>query len=560
MIEKKLNQTKDNLEKENHKLSAKYNSLKIKFDKVQDDFKKFKKVFELSPNGIIVFDCKFKIVAINNRIKEWTGFSSDFIINKTLTQTGIFSEKSKLILVEQFDKLLHNLKISPIEIEIIRNNGYLIFGITKPGLINGLSKESYFVLNIINISEMKLAKEALIESEEKFKMVTDNSGDIIYRLRYKDMQYDFLNPAFQKITGYSLSEINKIGIKSIIKKIESIDQFDIKTIENERKAGTLFEYNADYLIEDKNGSFKWLRDHSNPWYDKNGDIIGSIGILIDISVRKRLEEEHKKYLEEISLSRDMMEQKAYEMVELNIKLQENEQKLNELNLSKDKFFSIIAHDLRSPFTTLMGFSEVLVEDFDSYSKEELKESINMIHDTSKKIFNLLENLLSWSRIQTGRMPFNPTEFDISELCDNTVNLFQENALSKSISLVSVVKPYTFVFADKQMIDAVIRNLVANALKFTPEDKYIKISALDKDEFIEISVTDKGIGIKETVFAKLFKIDEHVTSLGTNSEKGSGLGLILCKELVEKNGGKIAVESTFGKGSRFYFTLPKKIIE
>lgn len=557
MIEKKPDIIKNNLEKENHKLSIKYNSLKKKFDKVQDDFKKFKKVFELSPNGIIVFDNNSNIVAINNRIKEWTGFSSETIIKQNITKTCIFSEKSRQLIIEQLDKVLFNNKITPFEIEIISNKNEIIFGITKPGLITGLAKDFYFVLNIINISEMKLAKQALIESEEKFKMVSENSGDIIYRLRYNDMKYDFLNPAFQKITGYSLEEINKIGLKTIIKRIESIDEYDIETIQNERKAGTLYEYNADYLIEDKNGTQKWLRDHSNPWYDKDGNIIGSVGILTDISVRKRLEEQHKKYLSEISLSRDMMEQKANELVALNIKLEENEQKLKELNSSKDKFFSIIAHDLRSPFTTLMGYSEVLVEDFETYTKEELKESLGMIHDTSTKIFNLLENLLSWSRIQTGRMPFNPLKFDVSELCDDTVNLFQENALAKSISLVSVVNPNTFVFADKQMVDAVIRNLVANALKFTPENKYIKISALDKDGYIEISVCDKGVGIKESVLSKLFKIDEQITTPGTNDEKGSGLGLILCKELVEKNGGKIAVESTFGEGSRFYFTLPKQ---
>jgi len=436
----------------------------------------------------------------------------------------------------------------------------LVSGIQYPALITITpfvknDKLLFYIITLTDLSEIKAAQQAYLESEEKFRIVSESSGDIIYRLRYDTMQYDYLNAAFERITGYTIDEINRIGFKSIIRQIESYSDTTVEELVKQRENRQVGDFSADYLIEDKFGNLKWLRDHSNPWYNSEGVIIGSIGILSDITARKKLEEDHKRVIEEIALSRDMLEQHAYEMVELNLKLEESEEKLKELNANKDRFFSIIAHDLRSPFTTLIGYTELLHEDFESTSREELKESIEILHTTSKRIYNLLENLLSWARIQTGRMPYQPLKLDISIICKDIVNLFEENAKIKNIDLSYDMEKDLYVYADKNMIDTVIRNLVSNALKFTPSGKTIVLSAERLDNFIEVSVTDTGLGMSQDVLSKLFKIDQHVTTLGTTGEKGTGLGLILCKELVEKNGGKIGVESTLNIGSRFYFTLP-----
>lgn len=517
--------------------------------------KNYKKLFEILPEAIILLDDTKKIIDLNKKVSKWLSIKKKEVKGKSLSEITFLENDTIKLLSEKLDDI--STKTKNLHFEAILK---LVSGIQYPSLITITpfvknDKLLFYIITLTDLSEIKAAQQAYLESEEKFRIVSESSGDIIYRLRYDTMQYDYLNAAFERITGYTIDEINRIGFKSIVRQIESYSDTTVEELVKQRENRQVGDYSADYLIEDKFGNLKWLRDHSNPWYNSDGVIIGSIGILSDITARKKLEEDHKRYIEEIALSRDMLEQHAYEMVELNLKLEESEEKLKELNANKDRFFSIIAHDLRSPFTTLIGYTELLYEDFESTSREELKESIEILHTTSKRIYNLLENLLSWARIQTGRMPYQPLKLDISIICKDIVNLFEENAKIKNIDLSYDMEKDLFVYADKNMIDTVIRNLVSNALKFTPSGKTIVLSAERLDNFIEVSVTDTGLGMSQDVLSKLFKIDQHVTTLGTTGEKGTGLGLILCKELVEKNGGKIGVESTLNIGSRFYFTLP-----
>ncbi len=516
---------------------------------------KYKRIFELLPEAIILLDETLKIIDLNKKVIDWLNLDLSKFHGTSILQFPFFEEKTKNEIIAGFNILKSESKILHFEGKVNSCDNFVFPSLITIIPIFTKHKLFFYLITISDLTEIKSAQKAYLESEEKFRIVSESSGDIIYRLRYDTMQYDYLNPAFEKITGYTLDEINQIGFKSIVRQIESYTDSNVEELIKHREERQVYDYNADYLIEDKYGNYKWVRDHSNPWYNHEGTVIGSIGILSDITSRKKLEEEHRRYIEEIALSRDMLEQHAYEMVELNLKLEESEEKLKELNASKDRFFSIIAHDLRSPFTTLIGYTEILKEDFDNVSREELKESIDTIHTTSRRIYNLLENLLSWARMQTGRMPFQPLKLDLSIICMNIISLFEENAKLKDIVLSYHLPDNLFVSADKNMIDTVIRNLVSNSLKFTPNGRTVDVSARSIGNFIEVSVSDTGLGIKPEILTKLFKIDQHVTTLGTTGEKGSGLGLVLCKELVEKNGGKIGVESKLNEGSRFYFTLP-----
>jgi signal transduction histidine kinase len=241
----------------------------------------------------------------------------------------------------------------------------------------------------------------------------------------------------------------------------------------------------------------------------------------------------------------------------NEKLQQREQQLSELNATKDKFFSIIAHDLKSPFNGLISGTNYLIDFLDEMEKEQIKYFIQNINTLSKNAFSLLRNLLDWSMSQTGQISCYPEKVSMGGIISDVLTLLEINAKQKHILMVNEIKEHTFVYADVDMITAVIRNLIANALKYTEIGGEVRISSKDAGDFTEFSFSDNGIGIREEDFDKLFQMDVQFSKPGTAGEKGTGLGLILCKEFVERNRGKIWAESKFGKGSSFRFILPKE---
>ena len=229
--------------------------------------------------------------------------------------------------------------------------------------------------------------------------------------------------------------------------------------------------------------------------------------------------------------------------------------LQEMNVSKDKLFSIIGHDIRSPLLSLTGFLKLLSNHSDSLSKEELKMFLLDLDRSLKNLFNLLENLLQWSLSQTGTIDFKPEIFDVALSLKENEELLKDQANNKCIAIINECQSVVQVSAHRNSIHSVIRNLISNAIKFTPEGGKITLSTERVGKHVRVSVTDTGLGISQEVNGKLFKVGIKHSTPGTAKEKGSGLGLVLCKEFVEKNGGAIGVVSTEGKGSTFYFTLP-----
>ncbi len=250
--------------------------------------------------------------------------------------------------------------------------------------------------------------------------------------------------------------------------------------------------------------------------------------------------------------------------DLTQKLQSANEELNRANANKDKFFSIIAHDLKGPFQPLLGMSELLAFMTEEIHPVELRDRIEeagaLIHRSAKNVYNLLENLLQWSQIQMNRIEYKPDNLDLTRMVQGNIQLLVTNATNKDIMLQNNVSQELFVYVDENMISTVIRNLISNALKFTPLGGQVTIKAEVRNQpsppnLVEIAVIDTGVGIKEENLNKLFKIEVHHSTVGTAREQGTGLGLIICKEMVEKNGGKIWVESEFGKGTTIKFTVP-----
>ena len=229
--------------------------------------------------------------------------------------------------------------------------------------------------------------------------------------------------------------------------------------------------------------------------------------------------------------------------------------LNELNASKDKFFSIIAHDLKNPFNTIIGFSGILKEEIKSGDSSAVEESANLINTSAIQTLRLLENLLDWANSQTWKIMFSPVPIKLRELFNDEYTVLNDMAIVKNIQFLSSIPDNLTIRADRNMIKTILRNLISNAIKFTHKNGKVRVKAIVEDHHVEISVSDTGIGMTNETISKLFRIDADISTKGTENEKGTGLGLFLCKEFVEKHGGKIWVESESGKGSIFKIFLP-----
>ncbi len=273
-------------------------------------------------------------------------------------------------------------------------------------------------------------------------------------------------------------------------------------------------------------------------------------LIIELSTNS-VKNEIEKTTFIIAILRDVTQRRSAEK-----QLRENSEELKELNASKDKFFSIISHDLRSPFQGLLGLSDLLASDSENLSQEEVVLISRSINKSLKNQLKLLENLLQWSRMQTGRISYEPEKLNISELVEETFILLGSNAANKGIEFINNVQGEKFVYADVSMISSTLQNIINNAVKFTNHNGKVCVSVEDKLSFFEVHIADTGIGMSEEDRNKLFRIDQHHTTAGTENETGTGLGLILCKEMIERNGGTIKVESELGRGTTFSFTLPK----
>jgi signal transduction histidine kinase len=300
-----------------------------------------------------------------------------------------------------------------------------------------------------------------------------------------------------------------------------------------------------------------VTDHPNvvfyagvPLVTPQGFPLGTLCVIDNVP--RRLEESQIEALQ--ALANQLI--KLLELRIAFIQLRESEQRLKELNATKDRLFSIIGHDLRGPIGGFKSLIQLLISGYDLSNSKQLLEILKVIHKTANSTYDLLENLLEWAKSQQNEIVFNPEKIDLKDLVFNIMNLFSEVILNKEINIVNEIPDDQFLVADKNMLSTVLRNLISNAIKFTPNGKSIKISVANIGDNIKISVQDEGTGIQEEDLPKLFNSLSPLSSYGTQGEKGSGLGLLLCKDFIERHTGIIEVNSIWDKGSTFSFTLPQ----
>jgi signal transduction histidine kinase len=307
--------------------------------------------------------------------------------------------------------------------------------------------------------------------------------------------------------------------------------------------------------------------YSDEYHHRKGYDTGAVDFLSKPFIPEILLSKARVFLD-LYHQRVKLQQLVNELNEKNVALeneikqrQQVETALRKANSDKDKLFTIISHDLTSPFHILLGNSKLMLNQMEHLSKSDLQEMADHIHKSARTMHNLLRNLLTWARLQQGRIEHDPRSVELRYLAENTMALLEEVAFCKKIRLTNTIEADLFVHADERMIETVIRNLTANALKFTPAQGQVTLSAHrnghspGQPEWVEVTVTDTGVGISPEDIDKLFRIDVHHTTTGTAKETGTGLGLILCQEMVEKNGGQIWVESEVGHGTTVKFTVP-----
>jgi len=515
---------------------------------LQESEAKFVSMAENLPVMVWLTDRKLKPKYVNKKATDFAGDNYD-------DQTTL-----ELVHSDDLDFFKYNLKqtirknqTSKCEIRLKDKNDDFRWILIN--LVPRFSENEFIgILGVgLDITDRKEIETRLLESETQFNEITSVIGDGIFMMDEKG-SLKFANPEFKNLLGYTETDFEGMDIHDKIHKhVENQDSNC--PLKNVFSTGDTIRVSEDYFMS-KQGNLVPVSYVVSP-IKRNDQIIGSVVAFHDITERLNAQEETKRFVEELQFNKELMEENAMEFARLNEKLSESESQLKETNNSKDKFFSIISHDLRSPFTSIIGFAEVILEDLNSLSKDDIKEFTGNIYKSSKNIQNLLENLLQWSRVQTGRIEFNPIKFDLDNLVNEVVALYQVNAARKKITLVNELEKDYSVVADKFMVDTVLRNLVSNSIKFTKQNGEILISVSDNSEdgCLLVTVADTGVGMKDEILAKLFKIDENVTTKGTEKEKGTGLGLILCKEFIEKHTGKIWAESTIGEGSKFKFTIP-----
>lgn len=273
----------------------------------------------------------------------------------------------------------------------------------------------------------------------------------------------------------------------------------------------------------------YLECFINPTLNQNKEITGYIVHINEITERKNAEELLAKQTKE----------------------------LQEVNATKDKFMSIIAHDLKSPFNAIIGFTDLMLQNFDQLDQDTFLKGLKTIESASTHAYKLLENLLIWSQNQTGKSQFNPEELNLKAQINESLKMVESAAISKKIRISVSIRKDLYVFADKNMFDSILRNLISNAIKFSFKGGEIKVSATKIESEIQISVSDKGIGISSERQSAIFEIDKYTNTSGTENELGTGLGLILCKDFIALHKGKIWVESTPHVGTLVSFSLPLK---
>ncbi len=528
------------------------------------------KLFDEAPVAIAIVDNNWRIIRINYEFEQLFGYSDHETISNPIDE---------LIIPDDRRYELNELKtLSPKQrsrsLETIRRtkSGELknVVLITKPIILDN-NNIALFAM-YIDITALKKAELALVHSEAKYKAITHFSPNIAIQSFDKNGIINFWNKASENTYGYLQEEAlgkniddyvtvknSTINMIDLIKSIDTENTFyGPKEIEVYTKSGALKTIlSTIYKIPDISDESTYICMDIDITDRKNAEnLIIMLNYELENKVEERTSELNNALAElqesntELSLLNDALVEESQKLFLLNEKLAISEYNLKDTIAAKDKFISIIAHDLKNPLQVLMLSSDILIRYGNKIEEIQKIKEYTKIFNSAANLSQLLNDLLQWAMAQSGRIEFRPEMNDVFGIISEAMLLMNEYAAKKNIIVESTITPNTYLFCDKNMLTTIFRNLLSNAIKFTTNGGSIFISSSVDSDVFRIYFKDTGIGIKKEVIDKLFRIDVNITTLGTSKEKGTGLGLILCKDFIEKHSGKIIVESEVDKGSTF----------
>ena len=532
-----LSKANDKLQKTNEELARANAEHMQAVEALQQSNQKLEAIISATPDGIGMISLDGKMQFISDKLAEMNGYSVEQI--DEFIGKGVFSfidPSSHKLLSDNINKLISGNAENKLTeyLAVKKDNSRFYIDVNSTLLFdsNGKPKSILFVER--DITERKRTEEALQQSSQKFEAIISASPDGIGMISL-DGKMQFLSNKLAEMYGYTVEQKGEIIGRSAF---DFIDPSNHKILtENIRKhaMGERGDELSEYLAIKKDNNRFYVELNSTMLFDVDGKPQSILFVERDITERKLAEEKLKKYRNH---------------------LEKSEHELKQLNNAKDKLLSIIGHDLKNPFQIIGSLAEMLKEDFVELSEKEKRKYIDIICSSAKSAHRLLENLLNWAQSQTGGINFIAEPLQLKKIVNDSIDVLIAQAKNKNIELLIEINEVTTVMADTNMLDTILRNLISNAIKFTNHGGSVKVSADDTGEMVLVKVADNGIGLSNVDLEKLFRIDVKNNDIGDSLEKGTGLGLILCKEFVEKHNGKIWAESEVGKGSTFLFTLPK----
>jgi PAS domain S-box-containing protein len=477
--------------------------------------------FSNSPAKLFIANNKGLIINLNPAAAEFVSLPLSECTNISFFD---FVESNQTQLIKIFEQ--SNEIIFPKTVEVkfrSKNNKAYHSSLTINKYLDEETNSALFIISLFDLTYYKMQAELIKESRIRFENIA-NSAPVMIWITDVDGLLIFVNKIWSEFTGRTIGE--ELGFNWV----QDVHPEDVKELLNiyQNSIAQKNNFSFQFRLKRKDNLYRWLMMNGVPRFNDDNIFLGFIGTCIDITQQKEDEDYIKKINDE----------------------------LESANQNKDKFFSIISHDLRSPLSGIMSLLDIIVSDYETLDEDERKEILFEAAKTSKSTYTLMENLLDWSRIQTGKISYEPENISLTHILNGIKNLYYQKLKEKNLTLKYDFNPEYFAFADLNMTETILRNLVSNAIKFSKEYGVIIISFNEVDNFLRVKVKDNGVGMDEKQISKLFKLDQTHSTVGTSGERGTGLGLMLCKELVEKHGGKIWIESILKAGTTFYFTLPK----